>query len=84
MSNLGKSLVVEDERLLVRRGGAMVKVFPREVRHLIEALANGGDQVVLRAMVRPSKVESFVRGLVSARTVLPTSPMHSHRQACLP
>ena len=33
-------VVVEGERLLIRRGSSTVTVFPREVRHLVEALVD--------------------------------------------
>ena len=37
-------VVVEDGRLLVRRGGSTVEVFPHEVRRLVDALALEGDE----------------------------------------
>ena len=34
----GLTVEVEEDRLLVRRGSAVVEVFPREVRHRVDAL----------------------------------------------
>jgi hypothetical protein len=34
-------VVIEDDRLVVRRGDASVAVMPGEVRHLVDALVEG-------------------------------------------
>ena len=40
------AVVVEDGRLLVRRGDATIEVFPGEVRRLVDALVEAGIMVV--------------------------------------
>ena len=44
----GLTVEVEQDRVLVRRGTAVVEVFPHEVRHLVDALVEAGARVVDR------------------------------------
>ena len=44
----GLTVEVREDRLLVRRGGAVVKVFPHEVRHLVDALVEAAARLVDR------------------------------------
>jgi hypothetical protein len=39
-------VVVEEGRLLVRRGASTVAVLPHEVRHLVDALVEGATRLV--------------------------------------
>ena len=41
-------LVIEGDRLVVRRGGASVSLLPSEVRHLVYALVEGAAKMVGR------------------------------------
>ena len=37
--------MIEDERLLIRRGSAVVEVLPHEARHLVEAPVEGAAEL---------------------------------------
>jgi hypothetical protein len=41
-------VVIEEDRLVVRRGGASVEVRSSEVRHLVDALMEGTAKLVVR------------------------------------
>ena len=42
----GLASTAKRDRLLVRRGGAEVEVFPSEIRHLVNALVEGAARLV--------------------------------------
>ena len=41
----GLTVEVQEDRLLVRRGSAVVEVLPREVRHLVDALVEAAARL---------------------------------------
>jgi hypothetical protein len=45
----GLTVEVGEDRLLVRRGSAVVEVFPHEVRHLVDALVEAAVRLVDQA-----------------------------------